>query len=92
MSMLTALERKKVDIVLVDTFSLNGLTQTLKGMNLKIAEMIDTQSGYGVVLGGMTTSLQADIQSQILAREASLTSFISDLKKKLPVRDYLARS
>ena len=57
MQMLNALQKKDVDIVLVDTFALNGLTETLKKKNLKIVEMIDTKSGYGVVLGGLTRSV-----------------------------------
>ena len=56
--LLDALVAKRIDIVMLDTFTLGPLKQTLKDKTLKIADMIDTKSGYGIVVGGLTRSLK----------------------------------
>ena len=88
-STLDALVDKHVDIVIVDTFNLAHFTQTLKKKQLRIMSMIDTMSGYGIVLGGNSTILMEDIKAQLLVREAYVTQFIATkLKKDLPVRSF----
>ena len=83
--MLDALANKQVDIVIMDTFSLPQVNETLKKKHLKVAEMIDTNSGYGIVLGGIARSLKEDIKSALLHKEDMLTHFAEKMKGNLPV-------
>ena len=82
--MLDALEAEDVDMVIMDTFSLPE-QQVLDQRSLKIAEMIDTNSGYGLVLGGKSRSLASDIRTEILIREAQITRWMEKMKETLPV-------
>lgn len=85
--MFDALQNGIVDIVLLDTFNLGGkaMQDTLAAKKLKIAEQIDTQSGYGVVLGGVARTMIHDIKSALLQKENIITNFIEKFKKDLPV-------
>ena len=83
--MLDALANKQVDIVIMDTFSLPQVNETLKKKRLKVAEMIDTNSGYGIVLGGIARSLKEDIKSALLSKEDMLIRFTEKMKGNLPV-------
>ena len=85
-STLDALENKEVDLILMDTFSLASLQPILKKKSLKVTAMLDTNSGYGVVLGGLSTALTSDIKSEILARDTEFSEFIASIKPTLPVR------
>ena len=48
--MLDALAAKTVDVVFMDTFSMQNLQPILDKRSMKVAEMIDTNSGYGIEL------------------------------------------
>ena len=85
-SLLDALETGDVDMVIMDTFSL-PLQEVLDQRKLKIAEMIDTNSGYGLVLGGNSRALASDVSSQIMIRESQVSKWIEEMKKTLPVGD-----
>ena len=87
-SMLEALVNKEVDVVIMDTLSLAPLNETIKKMNLKVAELIDTKSGYGIVLGGIARDLREDIKSALLNKEDMLTRFAENMKENLPVSSY----
>ena len=83
--MLDALVAEKVDIVMMDTFNLATLKEELTEKKLKVAEMIDTNSGYGMVLGGISKSLKDDISSALLVKEHEVTHFVEEMKENLPV-------
>lgn len=84
-SMLDAIEKKKVDIVIMDTFSLASLQPTLKRKSLKVGAMIKSPAGYGIVVGGKSLALVDDIQSEIIVRSTVFSDFIAKLKPELPV-------
>ena len=85
--MFDALEHKEVEIIILDTFNLAGeeMKRTLKSRKLKIADQIDTKSGYGIVLGGISRSMSHDIKSALLNKEDEITKFIEKFKQSLPV-------
>ena len=78
---------KEVDIVMIDTFNLATLKKELNARKLKIAQMIDTNSGYGVVLGGISRTLKNDISSALLMMEHKVMHFVEETKEDLPVSE-----
>lgn len=84
-SMLDALEHEKIDLVVMDTFSMASLQPMLDEKSLKVGAMIKSPAGFGVVLGGLSLALVDDMQSEIMVRSSVFSDFIAALKPKLPV-------
>lgn len=53
-----------------------------------VGGMLKTGTGYGMVLGGLSTSLVSALKSEIMARDAIFSDFIAALKPKIPVGSY----
>lgn len=86
--MFDALQKKEVDLVLMETFSMANMQPELTKRKLKVAQMIDTNSGYGIVLGSLSAYLYDDISSLLLLRESIVTEFIAAIKPSLPVSSF----
>ena len=83
--MLNALENNKVDAVLVDTFTMASYKSILESKTQKVKALIDTKTGYGFVLAGMSQSLKPAFTSMIGSRQKIISDFISTMKDKVPV-------
>ena len=85
--MLNDLEKKVVDMVYVDTFSLMDYKSTLKEKSLKMA-FIDSKIsvGYGFALSGLSVVLEMDIKSFIEDKSAAINAFAQSLHDRFPVR------
>ena len=83
--MLDDLQKRIVDIVFIDTFSLASEEGALKARQLKVKKMENTETGYGIVLSGLTAALQPDVVGMILTKEAEITQYIVQLSSSIPV-------
>lgn len=85
---LEALTRGKVDVVILDAFSLKTALSVLKKNSLKVGTIIDTSSGYGFVISGLSSALIYDFESQLLAAKSEISEIVSSMKPDLSVRNY----
>ena len=85
MSMLNALERNDVGIVLVDTFAMASYKSVLESKSQKVKALINANTGYGFVLAGLSQTLKPTIASMIESRQKVISDFISSMKDKVPV-------
>ena len=86
MELFDALQGRVVDLILIDTFSLASYADIMKGKSLKIKQMEDTKTGYGLVLSGISTALKTDIEGFILTNAAVVTHYIASVTPLIPVR------
>ena len=86
--MLDALQAKHVDAVLIDTFSMASYKSTLADKQQKVKALVDSSSGYGFVLAGISRVLKPPILSMIEARQKVISEFISSMKENIPVSIY----
>ena len=85
MSMLEALERREVNAVLIDTFSMASYQSVLDKKNQKVRALVKADAGYGFVLAGLSQALKPTVSSLIESRQKVVTDFISALQDKVPV-------
>ena len=84
--MLTDLQNHYVDGVLVDIYALLGYKAKIKDKSLKVASVIDTQTGYGLVLSGFSRFLKPDLESKIFSQKENILKYTQSIKDDIPVR------
>ena len=82
---LSALETKKVDAALLDSFVAASHQNALDARHLKIKKFIDGNSAYGLVLSGEFVRLDNDFRSQIAANQDFISQFVANMTSKLQV-------
>jgi len=83
--MLIDLEKKKVDAVLVDIYQMKGYNDILASRYLKLKSIIDTKTGYGLILSGLSVRLKPDIESMIFDKTKIMSAYIESIKDEIPV-------
>ena len=84
--MLTDLQNHQVDGVLIDIYALLGYKAKIKEKSLKVASVIDTQTGYGLVLSGFSHFLKPDLESKIFSQKENILKYTQSIKDDIPVR------
>ena len=84
--MLTDLQNHYVDGVLVDIYALLGYKAKIKDKSLKVASVIDTQTGYGLVLSGFSRFLKPDLESKIFSQKGNILKYTQSIKDDIPVK------
>lgn len=84
--MLTDLQNHQVDGVLIDIYALLGYKAKIKEKSLKVASVIDTQTGYGLVLSGFSRFLKPDLESKIFSQKENILKYTQSIKDDIPVR------
>jgi len=83
--MLIDLEKKKVDAVLVDIYQMKGYNDILASRYLKLKSIIDTKTGYGLILSGLSVRLKPDIESMIFDKMKVMSEYIESIKDEIPI-------
>lgn len=83
-SMLDDLSNRNVDIVLVDLYSMVGYKNKVKSRLLKLKTVIDTNTGYGMILSGFTQHLKLDIDGLLSLQQAELMKYTESIKDDIP--------
>ncbi|XP_065685065.1 uncharacterized protein LOC105845853 isoform X1 [Hydra vulgaris] len=84
-TMLVDLQANKVKMVYIDIYSLLDYNKLFEKMQLKLAFIDSTNTGYGIVLSGSTTALLSDFKSFINDKCATIMKFAQTLQTRLPV-------
>lgn len=66
----------EVKIGLVDASMALGYEQTMQDKSLRIYKVLDYQAGYGVVLSGDATKLEADVRAFVVSNQAFISRFV----------------
>jgi len=83
--MLIDLEKKKVDAVLVDIYQMKGYNDILASRYLKLKSIINTKTGYGLILSGLSVRLKPDIESMIFDKMKVMSAYIESIKDEIPI-------
>ncbi|XP_065669654.1 uncharacterized protein LOC100199700 isoform X3 [Hydra vulgaris] len=84
-TMMVDLQANKVKMVYIDIYSLLDYYKLFEKMQLKLAFIDSTNTGYGIVLSGSTTALLSDFKSFVNDKCATIMKFAQALQPRLPV-------
>lgn len=82
---LSAVNRKEVDIGLLDAFAATSLQKKIARSSLKVKAVINANTGFGVVLSNELVRLEGDFRSYIASNKALISGFIANMTKQLNV-------
>ena len=74
-----------VDAAFVDIYALIHHTPLIKKKALKMKSVINTHTGYGLVLSGPSQVLKPDIESMIFSKKKLMDQYVKSIEKFLPV-------
>ena len=83
--MLTAVQNGEVDISLLDAFTAIEMQSIITAKSLKVKEVINANTGYGVVLSNDFVRLESDFRSYIASSQGLIASFTANITSKLSV-------
>ena len=80
-----AVKTFEVDLGLLDTGILLGKEELLESNNLIIKKILDYNTGYGFVLSGDASRLEADVRSYVTTNQAYMAYFTENVIGRLRV-------
>ena len=83
--MLEDLRLGVVDAVFVDIYALADYTPLIKKKALKMKSLINTHTGYGLVLSGPSQVLKPDIESMIFSKKKLMDQYVKSIEEFMPV-------
>ena len=86
--MFSALQKSEVDIIMIDTYSLGKYKDVLAQKYLKVRKIINTNTGYGFILSGLSSILQTDVESLLLVKSKEVEKFLKEMEEDVPVSFY----
>lgn len=82
---LEAVKSSEVDISLMDAFTATSLQSKIAKNSLKVKDVINANTGYGVVLSNEFVRLESDFRSYITSNKALISSFTANMTNQLQV-------
>ena len=80
-----SLSKKEVDAVFIDLYSLVSYRDALKEKGLKIRTLIETHTGYGLILSGNAQVLKKDFEDILFSRQLVISNYIKSIENDIPV-------
>ena len=87
----TALKDGKIDMAIVDLYSLINQTELLKAKKLKIVEIKPQGTGVGFALSGIARVLGSEVEGLLMSKGGAIAEFIAEIERNLPVRKLVSR-
>jgi len=75
----------------VDIYQMKGYNDILASRYLKLKSIIDTKTGYGLILSGLSVRLKPDIESMIFDKTKIMSAYIESIKDEIPVLQEASR-
>ena len=82
---LTAVQKNKVSIGLLDAFVTAGQKSKVTDMKLKVTKIISANTGFGFVLSKELVYLENDFRSHISSKQAPVMEFVANMTNQLEV-------
>ena len=82
---LEGIQSEEVKYGLVDVLNLIPYKQQMDKMNIKVMALERMDSGFGLILSGMSTSLKHDIEDAISERSQTIADFMDTFSDQIPV-------
>ena len=80
-----ALVNREVDGILIDTYAGGTHKELFTKPSLRVAQIIDYQTAYGVVIGGDSMRLRHCFYGYMRSHQAEIFSFVEELVKPISV-------
>ena len=81
-----SLSNKEVDAVFIDLYSLVSYRDALIEKGLKIKTLMETHTGYGLILSGNAQVLKNDFKDILFSRQLVISNYIKSIENDIPVR------
>lgn len=81
-----SLSNKEVDAIFIDLYSLVSYRDALKEKGLKIKTLMETHTGYGLILSGNAQVLKKDFEDILFSRQLVISNYIKSIENDIPVR------
>ena len=85
MDVLTAVSDGTVEIGLLDAIIATDYEDEMANLGLKVEKILDTNSGYGVVLSGGLEAIEMDFRSFIYSNQPLIQAYVDSKVKVLRV-------
>ena len=85
----SALINREVDGILIDTFAGGTHKELFSSPSLRVAQVIDYQTAYGVVIGGDSMRLRHCFYGYMRSHQAEIFSWVEKLVEPIKVENLL---
>ena len=83
---LEGISSQEVDYGVIDVLSLVPYKNKMDSMNIKVMALDKIDSGFGLILSGLSETLKHDVEDAVTARSQMISKFMSEFSDRIPVR------
>ena len=85
MEILEGVQSSEVKYGVVDVLSLVPYKRKMDEMNIKVMALEKINSGFGMILSGLSATLKHDVEDAVTARSQMIADFMENFADQIPV-------